>query len=329
MAMARVTAASAAAAEPLFEAAYAHIQAAVEHMSAEEASKEIKPMKPTVRGPRRAACLAGGRLACLLCVCVVPPRRNGDSARGPAHTPAAAALARPPQAEQDPSDPEGQTTVKQSLIINVSRCAPGPGRGCRDLALGLVLVQQQLAAAPCAQLMPAATTASLKHMLPPTPPPPPLPAPAARQRQVRALDPARGGRPGVEAAGGGGGGQVPRSGCAGLFGAGAAGERHASGQPWPLRAAGRPWPSPPPLTCPRAPPAGAHPTDIRNALKGHPLADQMEDLIGPEPEPEAAVVAAEAAAAAVRRRRRPRGCPPWRGRRRQPRECRVSLSPQR
>ncbi|PSC77038.1 Tetratricopeptide repeat 1 [Micractinium conductrix] len=33
--------------------------------------------------------------------------------------------------------------------------------------------------------------------------------------------------------------------------------------------------------------AGAHPTDIRNALKGHPCADQMADIIGPEPEPEA------------------------------------------
>lgn len=26
--------------------------------------------------------------------------------------------------------------------------------------------------------------------------------------------------------------------------------------------------------------------DIRNALKGHPLAEQLEDLIGPEPEPQ-------------------------------------------
>ena len=34
------------------------------------------------------------------------------------------------------------------------------------------------------------------------------------------------------------------------------------------------------------PPPGAHPVDIRNALKGHPLADQLEELIGPEPEPE-------------------------------------------
>ena len=55
---------------------------------------------------------------------------------------------------------------------------------------------------------------------------------------------------------------------------------------------------PPP---PPSPPAGAHPTDIRNALKGHPLADQMADIIGPEPEPEpaeAAAAAPEAEAAA-------------------------------
>ena len=43
-------------------------------------------------------------------------------------------------------------------------------------------------------------------------------------------------------------------------------------------------------------PAGAHATDIRNALKGHPMADQMADIIGPKPEPEAP--AAEAAAPA-------------------------------
>lgn len=38
------------AAEALFEAAYAHILAAVEHMSEEDKAKEIKAMKPTVRG---------------------------------------------------------------------------------------------------------------------------------------------------------------------------------------------------------------------------------------------------------------------------------------
>lgn len=36
------------AAEALFEAAYAHILAAVEHMGEEDKAKEIKPMKPTV-----------------------------------------------------------------------------------------------------------------------------------------------------------------------------------------------------------------------------------------------------------------------------------------
>ncbi len=30
-------------------------------------------------------------------------------------------------------------------------------------------------------------------------------------------------------------------------------------------------------------PPGAHPIDIRNALKGHPCADQMAEIIGPEP----------------------------------------------
>ncbi|KAI7841257.1 hypothetical protein COHA_005030 [Chlorella ohadii] len=39
--------------------------------------------------------------------------------------------------------------------------------------------------------------------------------------------------------------------------------------------------------------AGAHPIDIRNALKGHPCADQMAEIIGPEPEPEAPAAAAE------------------------------------
>lgn len=34
--------------------------------------------------------------------------------------------------------------------------------------------------------------------------------------------------------------------------------------------------------------AGAAEVDIRNALKGHPMADEMEDLIGPEPEPDTA-----------------------------------------
>ncbi|KAL4859108.1 hypothetical protein ACK3TF_000883 [Chlorella vulgaris] len=32
--------------------------------------------------------------------------------------------------------------------------------------------------------------------------------------------------------------------------------------------------------------AGAHSVDIRNALKGHPMAAEMADVIGPEPEPE-------------------------------------------
>lgn len=31
---------------------------------------------------------------------------------------------------------------------------------------------------------------------------------------------------------------------------------------------------------------GAHSVDIRNALKGHPMAAEMADVIGPEPEPE-------------------------------------------
>lgn len=30
--------------------------------------------------------------------------------------------------------------------------------------------------------------------------------------------------------------------------------------------------------------AGAHQVDIRNALKGHPLSEELADLIGPEPE---------------------------------------------
>ncbi|PRW59699.1 Tetratricopeptide repeat 1 [Chlorella sorokiniana] len=38
--------------------------------------------------------------------------------------------------------------------------------------------------------------------------------------------------------------------------------------------------------------AGAHPIDIRNALKGHPCADQMPEIIGPEPELEAPAAAA-------------------------------------
>lgn len=41
-----------------------------------------------------------------------------------------------------------------------------------------------------------------------------------------------------------------------------------------------------PTPTPRYLAAGAHPVDIRNALKGHPMADQMPEIIGPEPEPE-------------------------------------------
>ena len=45
--------------------------------------------------------------------------------------------------------------------------------------------------------------------------------------------------------------------------------------------------------------AGAHAVDIRNALTGHPLAEELAVLIGPEPEPEAAPAAPEAEAAAA------------------------------
>ena len=51
--------------------------------------------------------------------------------------------------------------------------------------------------------------------------------------------------------------------------------------------------------------SGAHATDIRNALKGHPMAEEMADIIGPEPEPEAAAAPKEEAAA----KEAPKGLP--------------------
>lgn len=131
-AMGRVTKEGVQAAEALFEAAYAHILAAVEHMGEEDKAKEIKPMKPT--------------------------------------------------AEQDPSDPESQTSVKQSLLIN-------HGNAKYEHSI--------LRAAAGLEWKPLVEEA------------------AAKFRE-----------------------------------------------------------------------AGAHPVDIRNALKGHPMADQMPEIIGPEPEPE-------------------------------------------
>lgn len=49
--------------------------------------------------------------------------------------------------------------------------------------------------------------------------------------------------------------------------------------------------------------AGAAEVDIRNALKGHPMAAEMEELIGPEPE------AAVAAAAPEEAKEAPKGLP--------------------
>lgn len=99
------------------------------------------------------------------------------------------------------------------------------------------------------------------------------------------------------------------AGAPACLGLGPQGSGTRVGSPGRCARQARPWPSPPPLTCPRAPPAGAHPTDIRNALKGHPLADQMEDLIGPEPEPEAAVVAAEAGGSGGAEKKEAKGLP--------------------
>ncbi|EFN53322.1 hypothetical protein CHLNCDRAFT_58607 [Chlorella variabilis] len=150
-AMARVTPASAQAAEPLFEAAYGFIQQAVANMSEEEAGKEIKQMKPT--------------------------------------------------AEQDPSDPDNQTSVKQSLLINHGN-------------------------------------AKYEHSI----------------------------------------------------------LRAAGGLEWKVLVE---------EAAAKFREAGAHATDIRNALKGHPMAEEMADIIGPEPEPEAAAAPKEEAAA----KEAPKGLP--------------------
>ncbi|KAL4458936.1 hypothetical protein ABPG75_013801 [Micractinium tetrahymenae] len=155
-AMGRVTKEGAQAAEALFEAAYAHILAAVEHMSEEDKAKEIKPMKPT--------------------------------------------------AEQDPNDPESQTSIKQSLLIN-------HGNAKYEHSI--------LRAAAGLEWKPLVEEA------------------AAKFRE-----------------------------------------------------------------------AGAHPTDIRNALKGHPMADQMPEIIGPEPEPEqASAPAAKEGEAKEEAKEAPKGLP--------------------
>ena len=73
--------------------------------------------------------------------------------------------------------------------------------------------------------------------------------------------------------------------------------------PTPLRIAPL-HPAPPTTHC-----AGAHPIDIRNALKGHPLADQMADIIGPEPEPEAEAAEAAAPEAEAAEAEAPKGLP--------------------
>jgi hypothetical protein len=68
-ALARVTPASSKSADKYFEAAYAHIQKAIDNLSKEDATKEIKPLKPS--------------------------------------------------AEQDPADPEDQPSVKATLMIQL------------------------------------------------------------------------------------------------------------------------------------------------------------------------------------------------------------------
>jgi len=57
--------------------------------------------------------------------------------------------------------------------------------------------------------------------------------------------------------------------------------------------------------------AGAADVDIRIALTGHPMAAQMADIIGPEPEPPAAAAAAAAPAeeAAAAEGEAPKGLP--------------------
>ena len=56
--------------------------------------------------------------------------------------------------------------------------------------------------------------------------------------------------------------------------------------------------------------AGAHAIDIRNALKGHPYAEEMPEIVGPDPEPEAAAEpAAEAEADQPAAKEQPKGLP--------------------
>ena len=79
----------------------------------------------------------------------------------------------------------------------------------------------------------------------------------------------------------------------------------------PLPAARPPVPDPIPAGLPSPPcRAGAHAIDIRNALKGHPYAEEMPERVGPDPEPEAAAEpAAEAEADQPAAKEQPKGLP--------------------
>lgn len=231
-AMARVTPASAQAAEPLFEAAYGFIQQAVANMSEEEAGKEIKQMKPTVGsvcgegelwrgGCVCAVCRAvqGARccraVCCVLCamchacmwVCTARASARLSAFLSSSFTcllssRLLSAPAPAPQAEQDPSDPDNQTSVKQSLLINVSS-APSTPRPAQQLvpytAFWGSLVSlppghqpppvvavpgQPCCALPLLSHRTHATCTRAHHMHTRPSVPAPLPCPAARQCQV-------------------------------------------------------------------------------------------------------------------------------------------------
>ena len=116
------------AAEAGFEAAYAFIAQAQEAMSEEEKAKPIKQMKPTVRAWPLFYQVAAGTLLHLYRLSSTPTAlyANHHCAWSDETDPLCNICL---QAEQDPNDPEGQTSVKQSLLINVS--LRGPEQRCR------------------------------------------------------------------------------------------------------------------------------------------------------------------------------------------------------